>query len=123
LPREFPRAYRVGEQLHRELARLIHDTVKDPRVGMVTVVDVAMSRDLAYAKVYFTVIGDDETAHASEAGLNRAAKFLRSQVGRRIKMRSVPEFRFIYDDTQQKGARVDALIDAAIKEDPRRDNE
>jgi ribosome-binding factor A len=123
LPREFPRAYRVGEQLHRELARLIHDTVKDPRVGMVTVVDVAMSRDLAYAKVYFTVIGDDETARASEAGLNRAAKFLRSEVGRRIQMRGVPELRFIYDDTQQKGARVDALIDAAIKEDSRRDNE
>ncbi|HKF94549.1 MAG TPA: 30S ribosome-binding factor RbfA [Gammaproteobacteria bacterium] len=123
MPREFPRAYRVGEQLHRELARLIHDTVKDPRVGMVTVVDVAMSRDLAYAKVYFTVIGDDETARASEAGLNRAAKFLRSEVGRRIQMRGVPELRFIYDDTQQKGARVDALIDAAIKEDSRRDNE
>jgi len=90
---------------------------------MVTVVDVAMSRDLAYAKVYFTVIGDDETARASEAGLNRAAKFLRSEVGRRIQMRGVPELRFIYDDTQQKGARVDALIDAAIKEDSRRDNE
>ena len=123
MPREFPRAYRVGEQIHRELAQLVHDVVKDPRVGMVTIVDVAVSRDLGHAKVYFTVIGDDERIHASEAGLNHAAGFLRGELSRRIKMRGVPELRFIYDNTQQKGARVNALIDVAIKEDVGHDSE
>ncbi len=115
MPREFPRAHRVSEQIHRELAQLVHDTVKDPRVGMVTIVDVAVSRDLAHAKVYFTVLGDNEhTTKASETGLNRAAGFLRSELGRRLKMRGVPELRFMYDDTQQKSARLDALIEAAM---------
>ncbi len=115
MPREFPRAHRVSEQIHRELAQLVHDTVKDPRVGMVTIVDVAVSRDLAHAKVYFTVLGDNEhTTKASETGLNRAAGFLRGELGRRLKMRGVPELRFMYDDTQEKSARLDALIDAAM---------
>lgn len=124
MPREFPRAHRVGEQIHRELARLIHDAVKDPRVGMVTIVDVAVSRDLAHAKVYFTVLGDDEqTIKASKAGLNRAAGFLRGELSRRLKTRGVPELRFIYDDTQQKSARLDALIDAAVSRNSGRGHE
>ncbi len=117
MPKGFLRAYRVGEQIHRELAQLVHDSVKDPRIGMVTIVDVVVSRDLAHAKVYFSVLGDNKTACASEAGLNRAAGFLRGELGRRMKMRGVPDLRFVYDDTQQKGARIDALIDEAIKQD------
>ncbi len=121
MPREFPRAYRVGEQIHRELAQLVHDTVKDPRIGMVTIVDVAVSRDLAHAKVYFSVLGDDGTVRASEAGLNRAAGFLRGELGRRMRMRGVPDLHFVYDDTQQKGARIDALIDLAVNQDSGRE--
>ncbi len=114
MPKEFPRTLRVGEQIHRELAQLVHDTVKDPRIGMVTIVDVEVSRDLAHARVYFTVLGDHETIRTSEAGLNRAAGFLRGELGRRLKMRGVPKLRFVYDDTEEKGARVDALIDEAL---------
>jgi ribosome-binding factor A len=114
MPKEYPRTLRVGEQIHRELARLVHDVVKDPRVGMVTIVDVEVSRDLAHAKVYFSVLGDDETQSASGAGLNRAAGFLRGELGRRLRIRGVPELRFIYDETQRTGARVDALIEEAL---------
>jgi ribosome-binding factor A len=121
MPKEYPRTLRVGEQIHRELARLVHDVVKDPRVGMVTIVDVEVSRDLAHAKVYFSVLGDDETQSASEAGLNRGAGFLRGELGRRLRIRGVPELRFVYDDTQRRGARIDALIDEALaKEDASR---
>jgi ribosome-binding factor A len=112
----------VSEQIHRELAQLVHDAVKDPRIGMVTIVDVAVSRDLAHAKVYFTVLGDQDTIRASEAGLNRAAGFLRSELGRRLKMRGVPDLRFVYDDTEQKGARIDTLIDAAVRKDSQRED-
>lgn len=123
MPKEFSRSLRVGEQIHRELARLVHDAVKDPRIGMVTIVDVEVSRDLAHAKVYFSVLGDDVTVRASETGLHRAAGFLRGELGRRLNMRGVPELRFIYDDTQQKGARVDALIDEAVRQDSVREDE
>ncbi len=123
MPKEFPRAHRVSGQIHRELAQLVHDTVKDPRVGMVTIVDVTVSRDLTHAKVYFTVLGDNEhTTKASETGLNRAAGFLRGELGRRLKMRGVPELRFMYDDTPQKSARLDALIDAAVAMNPARED-
>lgn len=122
MPREFPRTYRIGEQIHRELAQLVHDVVKDPRIGMVTIVDVAVSRDLAHAKVYFSVLGDDEVIEASERGLNRAAGFLRGMLGRRLKTRRIPDLRFVYDDTQREGARIDALIDAAVKQDSSRED-
>lgn len=88
--------------------------MKDPRVGMVTIVDVEVSRDLAHAKVYFTVFGDRKSKGAAEAGLKRAAGFLRTELSRRMKIRGVPALRFVYDDTQQKGARVDALIEKAL---------
>ncbi|MGH8502269.1 MAG: 30S ribosome-binding factor RbfA [Gammaproteobacteria bacterium] len=114
MPREFPRTVRVGEQIHRELAQLVRVAVKDPEVGMVTILDAAVSRDFAYAKVYFTVLGDEAAIRASEAGLNRAAGFLRRELGRRMRMRAVPQLRFVYDDTERKGARIDALIDRAL---------
>jgi ribosome-binding factor A len=114
MPREFPRTVRVGEQIHRELARLVRVAVKDPEVGMVTILDATVSRDFAYAKVYFTVLGDEAAIRASETGLNRAAGFLRRELGRRMRMRAVPQLRFVYDDTERKGARIDALIDRAL---------
>ncbi|MBA2410763.1 MAG: 30S ribosome-binding factor RbfA [Gammaproteobacteria bacterium] len=117
MPREYPRTVRVGEQIHRELAQLLTVAVKDPDVGMVTILDADVSRDFAHAKVYFSVLGDDTSVRASAAGLNRAAGFLRRELGRRLKMRTVPQLRFVYDDTQRKGARIDALIDRALAED------
>lgn len=114
MAKEYPRTVRVGEQIHRELAQLVRGAVKDPDVGMVTILDTAVSRDFAHAKVYFTVLGDDATIRASETGLNRAAGFLRRELGRRMRMRAVPQLRFVYDDTERKGARIDALIDRAL---------
>jgi ribosome-binding factor A len=122
MPTEFSRTLRVGEQIHRELAQLVHTVVKDPRIGMVTIVGVEVSRDLAHARVYFTVFGGDEAHSASQAGLNRAAGFLRRELGRRIKTRAVPELRFVYDETQRKGAKLDALISEAVKRDSRREH-
>ncbi|MBA2491258.1 MAG: 30S ribosome-binding factor RbfA [Gammaproteobacteria bacterium] len=117
MPREYPRTVRVGEQIHRELAHLVTVAVKDPEVGMVTILDADVSRDFAHAKVYFSVLGDDASVRASASGLNRAAGFLRRELGRRLRLRTVPQLRFVYDDTQRKGARIDALIDRALAED------
>jgi len=115
--RDFQRSDRVGEQIQRELAELIRLEVKDPRVGMVTVAEVEVSRDLAHARVYFTLLGGAEKGLEAQAGLNNAAGFLRHALGQRMRLRSVPQLRFIYDDTPERGAELSALIDRALAED------
>lgn len=84
---------------------------------MLTLTDVEVSSDLAYAKVYFTLLGDDEARTATEAGLRRAAGFLRSMLGQRIKIYVTPELHFIYDDSVERGVRLSQLIDKAVASD------
>lgn len=117
MPRDFSRTERVGDQIQRELADLIRLEVKDPRVGMVTLAGVEVSRDLAHAKVWFTVLGDAAQVADTTEGLQRAAGFLRRELGRRMRLRTVPHLHFHYDDTQERGARLSALIDKAVAED------
>jgi len=111
------RTLRVGEQIRRELSRLISREVKDPRVGMVTVNDVEVSGDFSHAKVFYTLLGDDADREASQLGLERASGFLRGQLGRAVKLRHVPQLHFIYDNTAEEGDRLEALIAAARKRD------
>ncbi len=117
MPREYSRTLRVAEQIRRELAELIRNEVKDPRVGMVTISDVEVSKDLAHAKVFFSVLGNESDAAASAEGLHRAAGFLRRELGKVMRLRVVPELRFVYDDTQERGTRLSALIDRAVRDD------
>lgn len=124
--REFKRTDRVADQLQKELAVLIQREVKDPRLGMVTVSGVKVSRDLGYADVYITLLGenDAETIKANLGILRRAAGFLRGQIGRRIKLRHVPELRFHYDESVVRGQRLSSLIDEAVASDrDRQDDE
>ncbi|MHB0774671.1 30S ribosome-binding factor RbfA [Halomonas sp. WWR20] len=117
--REFKRTDRVADQLQQELAVLIQREIKDPRLGMVTVSSVTVSRDLGYADIYVTLLGenDAETVKANMAVLKRAAGFLRSQIARRIKLRHVPELRFHYDESVVRGQRLSSLIDEAVAQD------
>jgi ribosome-binding factor A len=119
MPKDFSRTLRVGEQIRRELAVLLRGGVKDPRIGMVTITDVEVSKDLAHAKVYFTTFGNQQAVLDSKQGLESAAGFLRRELGRHMKIRTVPDLRFLYDDTQQKGRRVSTLIDQALSPDNR----
>jgi ribosome-binding factor A len=119
MPKDFSRTLRVGEQIRRELAVLLRDGVKDPRIGMVTITDVEVSRNLAHAKVYFTTFGNQQAVLTSKQGLESAAGFLRRELGRHMKIRTVPDLRFLYDDTQQKGRRVSTLIDRALSPENR----
>ena len=106
----------MGEQIRRELAELLRDEVKDPRIGMVSIGDVEVSRDLSHARVYFSIYGDEDTIKECKAGLDSAAGFLKGELGRRMKLRAVPSLRFLRDDTQQRGDRVAELIDRALKD-------
>jgi ribosome-binding factor A len=118
--RDYHRSERVGDQMQRELADLIRLEVKDPRVGMLTLSGVEVSRDLAHAKVFFTLLGGEQQGREAEQGLNHAAGYLRHALGSRLRLRSVPTLRFVYDDTPERGARISALIDSAIAEDEAR---
>lgn len=118
MSKEYSRSLRIGEQIQRELAVLIRQEVKDPRLGMVTVSDVKMSPDLSHAKVYVTVLGGEQSgAGETIKVLNRAAAFLRHELGRRLILRIMPQLHFVYDESQEKGARLVSLIDASVAAD------
>lgn len=106
---------RVAEQVHQELAELIRSEIDDPRVGMVTLTGVELTRDYAYATVHFTVLPDDpQTVADTLAGLRRAAGFLRGQLGRRVRIHTTPELRFVHDTSTAHGMQMSRLIDEAV---------
>ena len=117
MPKEFPRTRRVGEQIQRELAALIHEELKDPRLGMVSISSVQVSRDLAHAKVHVSVLGNDEQSTESIDVLNHAAGFLRHKLGKLLHIRVIPNLRFYHDRSLEDGARLGALINQAIASD------
>ena len=114
MPRDFSRSLRIAEQIQRELADLIRLEVKDPRVGMVTLTDVEVTADYAHAKVFFTTLGAANQVAEATTGLNRAAGFLRRELSHRIKLRSIPQLHFVYDESVERGIRLSQLIDRAV---------
>lgn len=116
------RTQRLADQIQRELAILIRQELKDPRLGMVTVSSVKVSPDMGYADIYVTVIGSslDEKPDESIRILNDAAGFLRGEVGRAIRTRVTPRLRFHYDEVTARGNRMAALINQAVREDAER---
>ena len=117
MAKEFSRTQRVGGQIQRELAQMIQQEVRDPRVGFVTVSEVEVSRDLSHAKVFITLLDPKQDVAATLAALNKASGFLRRLLGKRIVMRVVPELHFVYDDSLDTGSRVDALLHKVAAEE------
>lgn len=120
MAKEFSRTLRVGEQIRRELAVLIQQEMKDPRVGMVTVTAVDISPDMAHAKVHVTLLDDDHDIDECISALNRAASFLRRALGKRVQLRVLPSLRFYYDASVERGSALSALIDSAVASDHKR---
>ncbi|MBT4519919.1 MAG: 30S ribosome-binding factor RbfA [Halieaceae bacterium] len=123
MAKEYSRTQRVADYLQRELAGLIQHVVRDPRVGMVSITGVSVSRDLGHAKVYYTELGRESSDDANEctAVLNRAAGFLRSQLSKSSSMRSVPQLRFYFDSSVGQGRYMEDLIGRAAKADKDRE--
>ena len=113
---EFGREERVGAEIRRELAVLLRDEARDPRLTRVTVQEVRVVRDLSHAKVYFTVL-DNSQAKATEAALNKAAAFLRRRLAESMNLRTVPRLAFVYDKSIETGKRLSSLIDQAVAKD------
>lgn len=120
MAKEFTRAQRVAEQIQRELAMLIQQEIKDPRVGMVTVSAVKVSSDLSHAKVYVTVLDGAENAGDTVKVLNRASPFLRHALTRRLVLRIVPHLHFVYDESVEAGNRLASLIEASVAMDKKK---
>lgn len=109
---------RIADQIQRELAELVRLEVRDPRVGMITITGVDLSRDQSHAKVYFTVLGAAPEAEHARTGLEHAAGFLRSALAHRLSTRTVPELHFAYDESVERGMRLSRLIDEAVNPPP-----
>lgn len=108
---EFKRSARVSEGVRMELSAIIQDgLIRDPSVGYVTVTDVVVTDDLRQAKVYVSVYGEGDVPEKSLAALQRAAPFLRRELGGRLRLRFTPELEFKLDESLQRGARIDTLL-------------
>lgn len=109
------RTDRISEEVKKELSELIQNHIKDPRLpDFVSVTAVRVTKDLRYAKVYVSVLGDEDKKKAALAALNSAAGFIRHEIGQRIKLRLTPEFNFILDDSIEKGMYLRKLIDETV---------
>lgn len=119
MSKDYSRTDRVGDFLKQELAQLIQQEVRDPRVGMISITGVEVSRDLSYARVFVTVVGKENAAEAADsvAALNRAAGFLRSQLARNMRARTTPRLVFEYDTSIGRGAYLSELIEKARESD------
>ena len=113
---ESSRGRKVADLIQRELAILIQREIKDPRIGMVTINEARVSRDLAVSDIYFTVLPAENTSDVEEV-LNQASGFLRSQLAKGLSTRTTPKLRFHYDKTIEDGARLSKAIDDALAED------
>jgi ribosome-binding factor A len=113
---EFNRTQRVGGQIQRELAQIIQQELRDPRLGMVTISAVEVSKDMTHAKVFITLMNPDQDVNATLKVLKKASGFLRHALGKRILLRVLPELHFVYDSSVDEGLRISALLDAVAAE-------
>lgn len=117
-PQGFQRTDRIADQIQRELSRLLQFEMKDPRISLATVQDVRVSRDLSFADVYFTLLGQStEEGRSAEQVLGHAAGFLRSELAKTLNTRTTPKLRFHYDELPEQASRLSALIDRARADD------
>ncbi|MWP48465.1 MULTISPECIES: 30S ribosome-binding factor RbfA [unclassified Gilliamella] len=122
MAKAFNRSSRVGHELQKEIAIILQREIKDPRLGMVTVSGVDISRDLAYAKVFVTFLNDDDPQVIEQglAVLNDAKGYIRTLIGKAMRLRIIPEIKFFYDESLVKGMQMSSLVADVIKQDNER---
>lgn len=124
MAREFSRTLRVAQELQKELAIILQREVKDPRIGMVTVSGVEVSRDLVYAKVFVTFLNQEQPESVQRAlkALRDATGYIRSLLGKGMRLRVIPELSFFYDSSLTEGMRMSNLVSQVVKQDDERRN-
>ena len=111
MAKEFSRSHRVAEQMQRELADLLQFEVKDPRVSMVTITAVEVTGDMAHGKIFYSA---SKPSDSLQQGLEKSAGFLRTQLAKRMLLRTVPQLHFVYDASIDNGMMMSKLIDQAL---------
>jgi len=114
MPKDYSRTRRVGEQIQREIAQLVQQEIKDPRIGLVTISAVKLSRDMSHANIFFTILDESQSVEETVKVLEGAAGFLRHELAKRMQLRIVPHIHFKYDESISYGNELSALIDKAI---------
>jgi ribosome-binding factor A len=104
------RPRRVGDQIREEIAQLLAREVHDPGIGFLTITHVHVTPDLQQARVYYTTLGDDKARRESRRALERAAPFLRRQLGRRLRLRRIPELQFFFDESIERHDRIERIL-------------
>ena len=110
------KADRLASQILRELGDIVNREVKDQKIGFITITAVEVTNDLSLAKVYFTILGNDQKLDASEKALERAKGFIRRELAKRIHTRIVPELRFKFDSSIEYGNKIESIIKDFHKE-------
>jgi ribosome-binding factor A len=105
-----PRTARVGEQIRHDIADLLTVAVRDPAIGFITITRVTVTPDLQQARVYYTIIGDEKARRETERGLERARPMLRRHLGKRLRLRRVPELRFFFDESVGHQDRIEQIV-------------
>lgn len=113
----------LEETLRRILATALQFEVEDPRVGFVTVSEVRLNRDRTVARVFYTVLGDEEARRTSLEGLKRCRGYLRQIIGDQVRMRMVPELRFTYDESLDRSFRIEETLNQIEKEREARESQ
>lgn len=119
MPKEFSRTQRVAELIQRQLSLIILREIDDPRAKMITISHVEVSRDLSFAKVYITPMGNDDPKVIAQTlkVLKKASAYIRHLLAGAVKLRIVPQLQFVYDGSISEGVRLSRLIDEAIDSD------
>ena len=110
MPKDFPRALRVAEQIRRELVVLIRDSVNDPRVKDFSISEVVVTKDLSAAKIYFSPYTQNKDVKELQVGLDSCSAYLRKELGKLMRLRIVPTLSFHYDDTMERSARLNDIL-------------
>lgn len=117
------RLMRINEELQRELSEIIRTELKDPRLGVLTtVLAVETTQDLKYAKVFISVLGDQEQKNATMEGIRNASGFIRKELAHRVNLRNTPEFSFHLDESVEYAMKISKLIDEVNKDIKSEDN-
>jgi len=120
---QFTRSNRVAESIHKEVSSLLLKGLKDPRIGFVTITGVEVTPDLHLARIYFSVMGDEEARKNTQKGLNSSIPYVRREIGRRLQLRLVPDVLFEYDSSLEYGNRIESLIREIHSDDDQGDTE
>ncbi len=114
------RTERISSEVKKELSKILRDDLNDPRLNddvMVSITDVEVTNDLSYANCYISILGDNKKKDDVLQALNQAKGVIKSLIGERMRLRSMPEFRFKFDESIQRGAYMDKLIEETIAKD------